>query len=268
MKYKHHAAEKVFILVGLLLVLAAARSRYAAEAQQSSTHAGAHQHNAKGACHGFVVLPNGFAVLSGMPTISESGSAHAHHGDTSAGGAMAHQGHDKMQHQGNGHAEHGGQMATTKSHLIGYQHGQAITLQEGMLCVPIDGHSATEWMAVSREPSLFVMAESLTGPLTHNSRENEALAFTIMRRGESSTHEPLRVRLLARMPHHDRQMPGGHGLANDPDVQGLVAHPDNQGRYAVQTVDFSMAGAWLFEIQVQQGADTFTAYFATDVGEE
>jgi hypothetical protein len=50
-------------------------------------------------------------------------------------------------------------------------------------------------------------------------------------------------------------------------VQGLAAQPDQEGRYRVQTVDFSMAGAWLVEVQVQQGGKTYRAYFAVDVGE-
>jgi hypothetical protein len=63
-------------------------------------------------------------------------------------------------------------------------------------------------------------------------------------------------------------MPGGHGLANDPDAQGLEAQPDKEGRHRVPTVDFSMAGAWLVEVQVQQSGNVYQAYFAVDVGEE
>jgi hypothetical protein len=70
------------------------------------------------------------------------------------------------------------------------------------------------------------------------------------------------------MPHHDRGMPGGHGPANDPDAQGLVAQPVGQGRYTVQPVDLAMSGPWLFEIHVHEGAETRKAYFAASVGEE
>jgi hypothetical protein len=84
-------------------------------------------------------------------------------------------------------------------------------------------------------------------------------------RGQASSAPP---QLLARMPHHDRGMPGGHGPANDPDAQGLVAQPVGQGRYTVQPVDLAMSGPWLFEIHVHEGAETRKAYFAASVGEE
>jgi hypothetical protein len=100
------------------------------------------------------------------------------------------------------------------------------------------------------------------------SRANEALMLTVRRTDAGALETQPQVRLLARMPHHDRRMPGGHGLANDPDAQGLEAQLDNEGRYRVPTVDFSMAGAWLVEVQVQQSGNVYQAYFAVDVGEE
>jgi hypothetical protein len=63
-------------------------------------------------------------------------------------------------------------------------------------------------------------------------------------------------------------MPCGHGPANDPDVTGIEAALDAQGRYTVPTVDFSMAGPWLFEVRIQQDGQTHNAYFAGKVGEE
>jgi hypothetical protein len=71
------------------------------------------------------------------------------------------------------------------------------------------------------------------------------------------------VRLLARMPQH-----GGHGPANDPYGQGMIAQPVEQGRYIIADVDFTMSGPWLLEIHVHQGAETHKAYFAVYVGEE
>jgi hypothetical protein len=70
------------------------------------------------------------------------------------------------------------------------------------------------------------------------------------------------------MPQHDHRVPGGHGTANDPDVQGFVVSRNAQGRYEVPSVDFSMPGPWLFEIQIPNGTSTYSAYFAVDVGEE
>jgi hypothetical protein len=123
-------------------------------------------------------------------------------------------------------------------------------------------------MAVSRENSVSVMVESLRGALTHNSRDNEGFGITMMQPASHQLLEKAQVRLLVRMPQHDHGMPGGHGPANDPDVQGFVAEPDGTGHYAVQTVDFSMPGPWLVEMQIQQGSTALSAYFAVSVGEQ
>jgi hypothetical protein len=135
-----------------------------------------------------------------------------------------------------------------------------------MPCVTVGDLQATEWTALSSDASLIVKATSLKGPLAHNSRANEAFRFTIER--ASVPMEQAQVRLMVRMPHHDRGVPGGHGPANDPDVKGLTAQPDGPGRYTVQSVDFSMAGPWLLELQVQEGAKTQKAYVGVAVGEE
>lgn len=217
------------------------------------------RHQAGSVCSGFVILSNGFAVLSGLPAAHGHGSTPVHHAPSTQDKAMVHQKHDQMAH---------GSAASGAQHLLGYQHGQEITVQQGMLCVPIGGKDATMWAGISHDPTLLVQAESLQGPLTHNSRTNETLALTVMRRGDHAADGQPHVRVLARMPTHDRRMPGGHGPANDPDVQGFVAQLDGQGRYVVQTIDFSMPGTWLFEVHVQQGADTYRAYFAVEVGEE
>lgn len=85
---------------------------------------------------------------------------------------------------------------------------------------------------------------------------------------EKTPVEDAEVLLIARMPHHDRSLEGGHGLANDPDVAGIKATPAGAGRYTVSTADFSMGGPWLFEIQVKKDDELVRAYFATVVGEE
>jgi hypothetical protein len=36
----------------------------------------------------------------------------------------------------------------------------------------------------------------------------------------------------------------------------------------IPTVDFTMGGPWLFEVQVQAGSETHKAYFAASIGEE
>jgi hypothetical protein len=149
---------------------------------------------------------------------------------------------------------------------MGHQHGDDIPIGKDMLCVPIGKMTDTSWTAVSASPGLHVTAASMKGALAHNSRANESLSFTIRREGQSI--EPANVHVIARMPHHDHRMPGGHGLANDPDVTGIEAARDAQGSYTVSTVDFPMAGVWLFEVRIQQGGQTDKAYFAATVGEE
>jgi hypothetical protein len=151
-------------------------------------------------------------------------------------------------------------------HLMGYTHGQEIVPQADMLCVPVGSPSALTWTAVSRVPTLIVSAETLKGVLTHGSRAHAAFALTVRRDG--APLDTVSVRLLARMPTHDRRLPGGHGPANDPDVQGIVVRPDGPGRYTIPTVDFTMGGPWLFEVQVQEGSETHKAYFAAAIGEE
>jgi hypothetical protein len=293
---KDRAIYALGILLAGLLCLAGLHN---ASAHQSVQQTGS-------VCHGFVILSNGYAVLSGVPAMQAHGTASMHHGAMhqhttmrqTAPGPMTHQGHpqqpadshgtmpaqhhEQMEPGGHmqaaspeqhrmeptqpGQVQQSGQPTAAASHLMGYQHGQAIVLRQGMLCVPIGGQEDTQWMAVSRDPKLFVMAESLRGPLAHNSRANEGFALTVMRQGQDLSQA--QVRLLVRMPQHDRHMPGGHGVANDPDVQGLQARRDGKGLHVVHTVDFSMPGPWLAEVQVRQNSDIHTAYFAIEVGEE
>jgi hypothetical protein len=190
-----------------------------------------------------VILPNGFSVLSGL-------SAEAHH---------AHGGHE---------VEHPGEAKTPKGEdqLMGFRHGQSIKPKAEMLCVPVHGTEDVTWKGVSLDKSLDVTAKSLRGLLAHNSRGNEGFEINVRRDG--APVEDAEVFFVSRMPHHDRTMLGGHGLANDPDVKGLKAESVGQGRYTLQTTDFIMGGAWLFEVQVKRGAETSRAYFATEVGQE
>jgi hypothetical protein len=208
-------------------------------------------------CPGFVVLANGYAVLSEENKAMQTSKGH----DLSDHKMhkMADPGHERGGHQGHGAANH--------NHLMGYQHGQAIVAGKDELCVPIGSLDDTAWTAVSQTDGLSVAVESLRGPLAHNSRANEGFGITVIAPGG----EPLDnadVQLFVHMPHHDHGMPGGHGAANDPDVKGLAMMPDEQGRYHVNTVDFSMPGPWLLQVVVSHGGETLKAYFAPNVGEE
>ena len=208
------------------------------------------QHKITRPCRGFVVLPNGFAVLSGQPLspvyASPGDRQHAVH----AGIAMADT----------------GRTADGPQHLLGYSHGQEIVLQEDMLCVPIVSAGTLKWTAVSHTVALTVILESPKGALLHGHRTNATFTLTI-RQGDGPIKHA-RALLLARMPQHDQRLPGGHGPTNDPEVQGLVARPVGPGRYSIPPVAFTMAGPWLLEIHVQQGAETYKAYLAAYVGEE
>ena len=210
-------------------------------------------------CHGFVVLPTGFAVLSGIPAVPERAPARAMPDQAPAANAMREQGAPRPAPSP--------QAAAVPAHLMDYQHGQDIALQEEMFCVAIGAQEAVTWAAVSLDPALVVRAASLRGVLTSRSRTNAALAVTVSR-GSRVPIVQAQVRLFVRMPHHDHRLPGGHGPANDPEVHGLVAHPDGPGRYIVPNVDFTMAGLWLVEIQVYEGTRMSKAYFGAAVGEE
>ncbi len=209
-------------------------------------------------CHGFVVLPNGFAVLSGIPAVPERAPAHAAPGQEPASSAMGEQEASRLALSP--------QASAAPAHLMDYQHGQDIAPQEAMLCVAVGAQEAVAWTATSPEPALVVRAASLSGALTSRHHTNAALALTVSR-GSGVPSAQAQVRLLVRMPHHDHRLPGGHGPANDPEVHGLVAHPDGPGRYLVPHIDFTMAGLWFVEIQVHEGARMSTAYFGVAVGE-
>ena len=217
-----------------------------------------HSHHGHGACSGFIVLANGYAVRSeagqAMP-VADKGHGH--------GERNMHQMGDK----GHGHEGHKGQMAAPHQHLMGYQHGQAIMAGEGELCVPLGHAGDTAWTAVSQGDGWSVAAASLRGELAHNSRANEGFSFAVTA-PDGKSLDNAEVQLFVRMPEHDHRMPGGHGPANDPDVTGLPATTDEQGRYRVNTVDFSMPGPWLLQVVVKRDGETLNAYFAANVGEE
>src|SRR5262249_40743480 len=80
-------------------------------------------------CHGFVVLPTGVAVLSGIPAVPERAPARARPDQAPAGHAMREQGAPRP--APSPHA------AAVPAPLMDYQHGQDIAPQEAMVCVAI-----------------------------------------------------------------------------------------------------------------------------------
>jgi hypothetical protein len=211
------------------------------------------------ACRGFVILPNGYAVLSGISDQGgQSGETHAHHDSRQT------MSHGQMTDGKSGHDKSMARMGD--DHLMGLRHGDDIKVESARLCVPIDEKATTQWRAVGSAPPLNVNAKSLRGNLAHNSRSNEGFEITI-----SEGSKPIgdvEVRVVARMPHHDKNMAGGHGPANDPDARGMTTKVAGKGRYILNNVDFNMGGPWLFEVQVKRGSETSKAYFAANVGQE
>jgi hypothetical protein len=218
-------------------------------------------------CTGFVVLPNGYAVLSAVQPGPPSGMHHGRHHGTSPEQGGTHQSTlaDPQRLDHTHQRPHRGSLKPP-DHLLGHKHGDAISTSKDVLCVPLGEKANTSWTAVSTSPGLHVTATSLKGTLAHNSRANESLSFTLRRDGKLI--EAAHVSVTVRMPHHDHRMPGGHGPANDPDVTGFDAVREAPGRYTVPTIDFSMPGPWLIAIRVQQDGQTHSAYLAVHVGEE
>ena len=250
----------MIIIAGLLAVASLGFT------QPKKTEHGHATHPHTAICSGFVLLPNGYAVLSAVTAESAAKMKHADHGASrQPKAAMSEQPMSGNKERGHQQA-HARSAITPSDHLMGHRHGDDIAIRHDMLCVPISGPASTSWTSVSSSAGLHVTAKSGTGPLAHNSRGNESLAFHMMRDGKPIA--PDHIQVIARMPHHDHWMPGGHGPANDPDAAGIEATPNREGHYVVSTVDFSMAGAWLFEVRIKQGDQMHHAYFATQVGED
>ena len=248
---QHSVSVCRFVLMGLLVctaIVLAGRQHYGEAHGDEEDHKRVPQ--AERVCHGFVILPNGFAVLSGLPVSPAPDSTGAQQAAAQAGVPVADQGHTSGAAQ----------------HLMGYTHGQEVMPQESMLCARIDGADTLRWTAVGHKGTPAVTVESLQGALTHGSQAHAAFALTVRR--SRAFVDTAQVRLLARMPHHDQRMPGGHGPAHDPDMQGIVAQSVGQGRYTITNVDFTMGGPWLFEVHLQLGTEMYKVYFAADVGEE
>ena len=214
-------------------------------------------------CKGFVVLSNGMAVMSGLDVKTEMAQSGSH-GQMKLGVKMA-----KMMDHGKGHGAkkgHDGKMSLMmKDGLMRHRHGDPIKTKAGQICVPLHDQSRETWDSVSGDKALDVNIRSLRGRLDHNARDNESFELTVKYAGKPV--EADHVRFFARMPHHDRMSKGGHGPANDPDVEGVMAKLSKAGTYKIQTLDFSMPGAWLFEVRVTHGGKTSRAYFASRVGQ-
>lgn len=98
---------------------------------QSAAHDG--KGKADSVCPGFVVLANGYAVLSEASQAMNSDKGHGH---------SEHQ-MKKVASRGHDHGEHKSHDAAHHKHLMGHQHGQAIVAGKNNLCVPISSPEDT-----------------------------------------------------------------------------------------------------------------------------
>jgi hypothetical protein len=251
MQQQHAVSLSRFFLVGVLVLAAVVLpGRHHSREAHGNGQPDRVKRQAEDVCLGFVVLPNGFAVLSGLPVSPTPSSAGGRYGAARAGATLAGK----------------GPTSGAPQHLLGYIHGQEIVPRADMLCVSIGDAGTLRWLAVGDKAAPTITIESLQGAPTHGSGVSAAFALTM--RQDGVFVDTAQMRLLARMPHHDRHMPSGHGPANDPDVKGIIAQPVGQGRYTIAAVDFTMGGPWLLEIHVRRGSGTHKTYFAVYVGEE
>ncbi len=107
-----------------------------------------------------------------------------------------------------------------------------------------------------------VEARSLRGAMSPEAPDNEGLSLLIRRDGAPATG--LDVRFYARMPQHNSRITGGHGPANDFNVNGMPTAPSTPGSYVVDPIDFNMAGYWLFEARFTADGAERRLYFAME----
>ena len=163
---------QVFLMGVLVLatIVFTGRQHYG-EAHNADEDQHAH-HQTERVCRGFVVLPNGFAVLSSLPLSSAYASVGERQSTAHSGITIANTDHT----------------ADAPEYLLGYTHGQKIVLQDAMLCVPIVGAGTLKWTAVSHTAALLVIVESPKDTLLHGHRTNAAFTLTIRQgAGLSST---------------------------------------------------------------------------------
>ena len=129
---------QVFLMGVLVLatIVFTGRQHYG-EAHNADEDQHAH-HQTERVCRGFVVLPNGFAVLSSLPLSPAYASVGERQSTAHSGITIANTDHT----------------ADAPEYLLGYTHGQKIVLQDAMLCVPIVGAGTLKWTAVSHTAAL------------------------------------------------------------------------------------------------------------------
>lgn len=131
-------------------------------------------------------------------------------------------------------------------------------------CIPIS-EDRTRATATSMDGAFTVEARSLRGELTTDAPDNEGFALTILRGGEKRTGLT-DVRLIARMPHHDHTISGGHGPANDFEAKGFDAVEEpGTGEYIVDPIDFNMGELWFFTVTFTADGFPREAHFAMRV---
>lgn len=131
-------------------------------------------------------------------------------------------------------------------------------------CVPVQALEAP-WATTSLGGAYQLTLESKRGALTADAADNEAFAVKLVDAASGQPVEGAAVTLEFRMPHHNRMNPRGHGPTNDPEALGLAATAQGGGVYALDPVDFAMAGPWLLTARVRVGEKTDRAYWGLTV---
>ncbi len=120
----------------------------------------------------------------------------------------------------------------------------------------------TAGFGASADGAYTVEARSLRGTMSPDAPDNEGLSLMIRHAGAPMSG--LDVHFYARMPHHSERVTGGHGPANDFNVEGLPVTPGAPGTYVVDPIDFNMTGYWLFEARFTADGAERRLYFAME----
>lgn len=131
----------------------------------------------------------------------------------------------------------------------------------GARCIAMSADPVTGFGSTA--DGLFTIeARSLRGAMSPEAPDNEGLSLVIRRGGAPAPG--LDVRFYARMPHHSGRVAGGHGPANDFNVNGMATMPSTPGTYVVDPIDFNMSGYWLFEARFTVDGAERRLYFAME----
>lgn len=189
---------------------------------------------------------------SDSPTVAADAGMDAHDHDAHSHGCV---GFNVMP---DGMAMLSGLVDTMHAHDGGADGGE---VDPAARCVSMSA-DLTSGVGSSADGMYTVEARSLRGTMSPEAPDNEGLSLTIRRMGTAVSG--LDVHFYARMPQHNGRVTGGHGPANDFNVQGLAVTPGAAGTYVIDPIDFNMVGYWLFEARFTAEGAEHRLYFAME----